>query len=242
MIQGIGFLRPIIAYHSAELVVIDSIGEAIGSDGIAVKEDEKFVAWIHATARVLADDGTTVLGIDHLPIGEPGRLDPVGSFRKKAATTGSMFLAESPNPPTQGKAGYIKLTCAKDREGLWTKGEVAAIIHMTPTTTGGIDVTVTAPKVSAEDSERAGEPAEIVCGRAAAREIDKRGDLSRAQLEAAMIGVKGRATAKRQGIDFAVLQGWLEEYSGGRGARMYRLGPNELSTASDLLKRWGERP
>ena len=109
---------------------------ALGADGIAVKDDERFVAWLHATVRVFASDGQTLIGIDHLPMGEPGRLDPVGSFRKKAATTGSMFLATSPKPPTQERAGVIKLTTAKDRSGLWTKGETAAVVHLGPNGAG----------------------------------------------------------------------------------------------------------
>lgn len=237
MVDGIPMLRAVITFYAADLVVIDSIGEAIGSDGIAVKDDEKFVAWIHQTCRVLAADGSTVLGIDHLPMGEPGRLDPVGSFRKKAATTGSMFLAESPKAPTKGKAGYIKLTCAKDRSGAWTKGDVAAIIHMDPKPDGGIQVTVTAPRAATGD--QAGEPAEIVLARHAVRTVVKYGrPLSRTELAASMIGVKGRTTAKRQGIDFALLQGWLKEEPGPRGGRLMALGDVPVPTADDLLERW----
>lgn len=236
MVDGIPFIRAIAAHYAADLIVVDSIGEAIGSDGVAVKEDERFVSWIHRTCRVLAGDGCTVLGIDHLPMGEPGRLDPVGSFRKKAATTGSMFLAESPNPPTQGKAGYIKLTCAKDRSGVWTKGTVAALIHLAP---AGDRLTwsVVAPRAETRD-ERSAEPESIVLARHAVRAIRKHGPLSQAQLVAAMVEVHGRNEAKRRGIDFAVLQGWLVESSGARGARMFDTGEVEPPTAADLLERW----
>lgn len=239
MVDGIPMLRAVISYFGADLVVIDSIGEAIGSDGVAVKEDEKFVGWIHQTCRVLAGDGNTVLGIDHLPMGEPGRLDPVGSFRKKAATTGSMFLAESPKPPTKGKAGYIKLTCAKDRSGVWTKGEVAAIIHMAPKPDGGIDVTVTAPKAETS-GDRCGEPMAIVVARHAYRAVAKRGALSTTQLKAAMVEVQGSGAMKQSGIDFAVLQGWLIESAGARNARVFNVG-EAPPTAADLLEQWENR-
>lgn len=239
LLKGIPLLRAIIGHYGSDLVVIDSIGEAIGSDGIAVKEDERLVKWLHETCRVLAGDGNTVLAIDHLPMGEPGRLDPVGSYRKKAATTGAMFLAESPKPPTKSKPGYIKLTCAKDRSGLWTKGEVAAIVRIAPQDGGGIEWEVGIPQAE-KDGEVVGEPLEIICGRHAVRIIAERGELSRTQLEAGMIGIKAKGTVKRLGIDFAAVQGWLEEYTGPRNARMYRIGPTELSTADDLLERWGK--
>ena len=235
--EGVPFLRAITAHYGAVLVVIDSIGEALGADGIAVKDDERFVAWLHATVRVFAADGQTLIGIDHLPMGEPGRLDPVGSFRKKAATTGSMFLATSPKPPTQERAGVIKLTTAKDRSGMWTKGETAAVVHLGPNGAGGLAVSVEAPRV---DAERNGEPESIVLARHAWRAIKKRGQLNQRGLLAAMTEVRGSDEAKKRGVDFAVLQGWLAESNGPRSARVFDLGETDPPSAADLLERWND--
>lgn len=210
--KGIPFIRALVGYFSADLIVIDSIGEAIGADGIAVKEDERLVKWLHDTARVLAADGNTVIGIDHLPMGEPGRLDPVGSFRKKAATTGAMFLAQSPRPPTKTTAGYITLTCAKDRSGTWTKGEVAALIRLTPCE-GGVKATVEAPmlpKAVETDSPT------LRAAKAAVRVMrDWKGEpLTQTALEA-MTKEDPRAPKKgpvvREGIAYAAALGWLEK-------------------------------
>ena len=236
--EGVPFLRAITAHYGAVLVVIDSIGEALGADGIAVKDDERFVAWLHATVRVFASDGQTLIGIDHLPMGEPGRLDPVGSFRKKAATTGSMFLATSPKPPTQDRAGVIKLTTAKDRSGLWTKGETAAVVHLGPNGAGGLTAVVEAPRV---DRERNGEPETVALARPAWRAVKKHGGpLSLRRLLSAMTEVKGSDEAKKRGVEFAVLQGWLVESDGPRGARMFDLGDEVPPSASDLLARWND--
>jgi hypothetical protein len=236
--EGMPFLRAITAHYGAVLVVIDSVGEALGADGIDVKADERFVTWLHATVRVFAGDGQTLIGIDHLPMGEPGRLDPVGSFRKKAATTGSMFLATSPKPPTQERAGVIKLTTAKDRSGLWTKGETAAVVRLGPDGAGGLAVTVEAPRGDA--GERHGEPESIVLARHAYRAVKKRGPLSQRALVASLIEVKAGSEAKRRGLDFAVLQGWLVESDGPRGARLYDLGVEAPPSATDLLERWND--
>lgn len=237
--EGMPFLRAITAHYAAVLVVIDSIGEALGADGIDIKADERFVAWLHATVRVFAGDGQTLIGIDHLPMGEPGRLDPVGSFRKKAATTGSMFLATSPKPPTQERAGVIKLTTAKDRSGLWTKGETAAVVHLGPDGSGGLAVAVEAPR--AEQQGASGEPESIILARHAWRAVKRHGALSRRGVLAAMVEVRGRNQAKRDGIDFAVLQGWLMEVEGPRGARLVDLGTEAPPTAIDLLERWNDQ-
>jgi hypothetical protein len=235
--EGVPFLRAITAHYGAVLVVIDSIGEALGADGIAVKDDERFVVWLHATVRVFAADGQTLIGIDHLPMGEPGRLDPVGSFRKKAATTGSMFLATSPKSPTQERAGVIKLTTAKDRSGFWTKGETAAVVHLGPNGIGGLAMSVEAPRV---DAERNGEPESIVLARHTWRAVKKRGQLNQRGLLAAMTEVKGSDEAKKRGIDFAVLQGWLVESNGPRSARVFDLGETVPPSAADLLQRWND--
>lgn len=230
MVKGIPFMRAITAYYSVDVVVIDSIGEAIGADGVAAKDDERLVKWLHDTARVLAADGCSVIGIDHLPMGEPGRLDPVGSFRKKAATTGAMFLAQSPRPPTKDQAGYITLTCAKDRSGVWTKGEVAALIRLTPCE-GGVKATVeapTLPKTTETDSDT------MRAAKAAVRAVKARGDgqpYNRGQLEAVLADAPGKAITKRQGIDYAVALGWLVEDRGENNARIYGVG--DLLTFED---------
>ncbi len=228
MVKGIPFIRAITSHFGADLVVIDSIGEAIGADGIAVKEDDRLVKWLHETARVLAADGNTVIGIDHLPMGEPGRLDPVGSFRKKAATTGAMFLAQSPKPPTKDAAGYITLTCAKDRSGVWTKGEVAAIIHLAPVEGGGTKAEVVPPKHRGQAQEVESDIMRAAKAAVKAVQIRQGDPYNRSQLESVIHQLHMAAAKKRQGIDYAVANGWLDEAQGKGTTRRYTVG--DLST------------
>lgn len=228
MARGIPFIRALTAHFSADLVVIDSIGEAIGADGIALKDDDRLVKWLHDTARIIAADGNTVIGIDHLPMGEPSRLDPVGSFRKKAATTGAMYLAQAPKAPTKGKAGYITLTCAKDRSGTWTKGEVVALIHIRPTEGGGTSAEVVPPKHRGPAAEVESEILRAAKAAVKAVQIRQGEPYNRGQLESVIHQLQMAADKKRKGIDYATAVGWLVEDRGTKNARSYTVG--DLST------------
>lgn len=138
-------IRYALGWFDCGLVVIDSVGEALGADGIPLKDDERLVQWLHRTSRTLAGDGFGVVPIDHLPIDAERRMDPVGSFRKKAAVTGSMLLAYSDSPPTKEKTGVITLRCAKDRGGFWERGTDVAEIVLTPGPDGTVDAAIEPP-------------------------------------------------------------------------------------------------
>ncbi len=236
--SGMPYLRAVTAHYGCTLAVIDSVGEALGADGIdPQKDDSRFVSWLHGTLRVFAADGLTVLPIDHLPMADPDRLDPVHSFRKKAATTGSMFRCNSPSPPTQDRPGVILLTCAKDRSGVWEKRTTCAVVHLGPSG-DGLAWTVEAPAERAQ--ERQGEPQQILVARHAWRAVEKAKErpMSQRNLIASMTGLKAAVTTKREGIDFAVYRGWLVESQGPNRSRMFDLGPNDPDTPTDLLERW----
>jgi hypothetical protein len=226
MVGGMPFLRPVNAYYASGLLVIDSIGEAIGADGIAVKDDERFTAWIHGTVRVLAADGLSVLGIDHLPMGDPERLDPVGSFRKKAAVTGAMFLAQAPKPFTQTQAGYLTLTCAKDRSGVWARGQVAATVHLRPGDDSPLAWSVVGPIAEGSEGDAGAEPELILLARKIYRELERAGQpMKRDGLMARLaLAVRARDSTKRKALNLAIEWGWVIESVGPGRAKMLSIG------------------
>lgn len=235
--KGMAMLRAVNARYGPELVVIDSVGEALGADGIPVKDDEKMVPWMHATLRTLAADGPAVLCVDHTPMSEPDRLEPIGTQRKKSGTTGAMYLCSTGAEFTRTKAGYLKLTCAKDRTGFWTAGDVVAIVKVHPKG-DRIDWEVTAP-----DAEAEGEPVgpqeaiTVVVARHAYRAIAREDrPMSRRALEAALVGIKARATVKREGIELAIVFGWIKEVDA-KGGRKLLVKGNEPEGPNELLAR-----
>jgi hypothetical protein len=108
------------------LVVIDSLGEAFGLDGINENNDNEVAPWLRSVGRGLADTGACVIIIDHVTKSVDNPLYAKGSARKRAQIGGTSFLVEALQPLTKGKGGKLRLTCAKDRYGTFTRGQVAA--------------------------------------------------------------------------------------------------------------------
>ena len=123
-------LTAFIREHGVTLAVLDSLGEAFGLAGVDESAESQTAPWLTKVLRQGITDatGATVLVLDHTTIEGPSRLHPSGSKRKKAATTGAMFLIEQvrAHPFGRGQRGWATLTTAKDRHGHYRHGEPAA--------------------------------------------------------------------------------------------------------------------
>ncbi len=120
------------------LVVIDSTGEALAVDGSGPNEDDEVARWFGAWGRRFCRryqrTECAVLVIDHVIKDESSRgLFPGGSQRKRAAITGSAFMAV----PAGGKdslgrgiVGALTLLCAKDRHGHHPRAKAAALFTL----------------------------------------------------------------------------------------------------------------
>lgn len=201
-----------------DLVIIDSLGEAFGLDGIDENSDAEVGPWLRTVARRLADAGPAVVLVDHGTKANDNPLHPSGSKRKRAAITGASYLVTAKTTPTRDQAGELTLTCAKDRHGTYPRGHVAAIADITPYPDGGITVNLHQPPTTTPD-----QPDAIV--EAAARAIvrlvrDEQRPMSRNEIEA-RAPIKARAATKRAAIDLAVGRGALTDQRGPRGARLH---------------------
>jgi Bifunctional DNA primase/polymerase, N-terminal/AAA domain len=104
--------------YKARLIVVDSIGEAFGLDGIGENNDDEVAPWMRRVLRPLAATGAGVLPIDHSIKSGDNPLHPSGSKRKRATVTGSHFLVDATRPISKEfHGGQLKLICAKDRHG-----------------------------------------------------------------------------------------------------------------------------
>lgn len=138
------------------LVVIDSIGELLSMQGIRSSNDDDEVAKLYrAIPRRIADLGPAVLLLDHVPkaAGDGPQMWAIGSQRKKAAIDGAAYMVETIKAFAKGVSGKVVLRTAKDREGNFVVGAVAAEIDMTPGSGGGLSIDVRAPQMS-EDGTR----------------------------------------------------------------------------------------
>jgi hypothetical protein len=209
--------------HQARLVVIDSMGEAFGVDGVNEDRDNEVGPWMRRVLRPLAATGAGVLAVDHGIKSGDNPLFASGSKRKRAAVTGAHYLVEAPRPLSKEyNGGQLKLTCAKDRHGNYTRGKVAAVIDVAIYPDGGWTVHINPPTPAADDD---GSANDLALARAMVRVVKELegeigGPVSQTMAETSK-RVRGGATAKRAALQYAAGRGALDVEKGGRGALLY---------------------
>jgi hypothetical protein len=217
--NAVEHLSTLIRDRNISTVVIDSLGEAFGIQGINEDKDVEVGPWLRTVARALADTGAAVILIDHSTKANDNPLHPSGSKRKRAAITGASYLAEAVKPFVKGDGGRLRLTCAKDRHGNYRRSETVADLVMS-STDGTVDLRLYAPTITAAGDATV---PTILAARAAVAAAKKAGrPVTRDELIGLMKGaIKAGTDTKRGGIDYATAEGALSETKGARGARVF---------------------
>jgi hypothetical protein len=146
---GIGALGRRIRSTGAHLVVLDSTGEANAEEGVNEDSDHEWGQWARSTLRRLIDiagdpewenargtpvnDWVAELPIDHSTKARDGSFFPSGTKRKRAMVTGRMFMMNVRQAFAVGQIGRVQLVAAKDRTGVFRRGEIAAEIVLDAT-------------------------------------------------------------------------------------------------------------
>lgn len=210
-------LRDQIETDAIELVVLDSVGEALGLWGYNENADAEVAPWLNMVPRALADAGATVVLIDHGTKANDNPLYPSGSKRKLAFIGGAQYLVKAVKAPSREDEGRLTLTCAKDRHGTYRKGHRAADVTVTPTVDDGVRI-VLYPVTEADEG-----PADLRLRMVAAEAVkwvrDQHRPCSRNEIEQAKPGQAGRELI-RGALDYATGVGALREEPGPRNARM----------------------
>lgn len=140
--------------HNIAMVVIDSIGELMSLQGIRSSNDDDEVAKIYRLIpRRIADLGPAVVLLDHVPKAavDGPQLWAIGSQRKKAAIDGAAYMVETSKAFSADTPGRILLRTAKDRNGNFVIGAVAAEIEVSPSDGGDrLVLDVRAPQQAAD--------------------------------------------------------------------------------------------
>jgi hypothetical protein len=198
------------------LVVIDSLGEAFGLDGIDENSDAEVGPWLRRVARRLADLGPGVILVDHSTKANDNPLYPSGSKRKRAAIGGASYLVSATDPLVAGTGGRLSITCAKDRHGAYARGERVGDWVMSTEPGVGTRWTLYAPGPAA-----AANLPVILAARSAADACKAEGGELSQRVLLEMMTIKASTDVKRAGIDLAVARGALQETAGARRARMF---------------------
>jgi RecA/RadA recombinase len=178
------------------LVVIDSVGESMGSMGLDENKDLDVDTWAVFLPRRFERAGHTPLLIDHSTKANDHPLYPSGSKRKLALTSGAAWRLECVVPFSREHPGKVRLTCAKDRLGVYRRGEIGAWVHVDPT--GRDFVTIEAPSTT----DAAPVDAEIVLIRRVIEAVKAAG-IDGVGRNALRAQVRHRAKASNQAIDDA---------------------------------------
>jgi hypothetical protein len=219
----------LVTEHQPTLVIIDSLGEAFGLDGIDENSDAEVGPWLRRVARRLAELGPAIWLTDHSTKANDNPLFPSGSKRKRAAITGASYLITATVPLAAGKGGRLRITCAKDRHGTYARGEHVADFVMQPSQ-GGIAVNLWPGSGPEHERGAVGE----LAARSAVKAADELGQPVSRQVLIDAMKIKAGTDTKRGGIDLAVLEGWLIETTGPRNARLYAINPVDNSNEPDL--------
>jgi hypothetical protein len=207
-----------ISDYDIRTVVIDSVGEAFGLEGIDENKDTDVGPWMRRVARRLADAGPTVVLVDHATKAADNPLHPSGSKRKRAAVTGASYVLEVVRPLTRESGGRLRLVTAKDRHGNFGRGDVAATIDIATYPDGGVSAKVWPPFAS--DKETPQSRLNIIA-RAAVRAAKNIGEPVTQNRLSALMNVKAAASLKRAGIEHAVARGALRSEVGPNRATLH---------------------
>jgi hypothetical protein len=227
-------LSDVIDERNVTLVVIDSLGEVFGIEGINEDRDNEVGPWMRAVPRNLAEHGPAVILIDHSTKANDNPLYPSGSKRKRAAITGASYLAEATTPfvkakDTKAGGGRLRLTCAKDRHGNYRRGEVAAQLVMECPFEDVMRLTLWAPSTDAHTDTAAG----ILAARAAVKAANKEGRQVSLRGLVDLMKIKASRDTKIAGMELAVARGALTEQPGSRGARLFTYATELPETPDD---------
>jgi hypothetical protein len=151
--MAMSHLLGLIAERAITAVVIDSLGEAFGTEGINEDRDNEVGPWLRSVARVLAAAGPAVVLIDHSTKTADNKLHPSGSKRKRAAIGGASYLVEAVTGFVKGGGGRLRLTCAKDRHGTYRRGEHVAWLDMDTAPDGTVTLELVAPAPAIDEGD-----------------------------------------------------------------------------------------
>lgn len=175
----------LIAERGTALLVIDSTGEAMASQGLDQDRDMEAAKWMATLPRRWARLGVCVLLLDHVPKHGDNRQE-IGSQRKRAGINGASYELIQVEPFAAGQRGRMTLKVGKDRGGNYPKGTEQASIIVDPSADGTVISVIVEPG----------------SGRAVGlKQVRSLGDYEAAVLEYVLQhGPSVTATALRQGV------------------------------------------
>lgn len=221
----------LVAEHKAEIVVLDSLGEAMALFGVK-DEDVPFSSFVQTILRPWSRTGAAVVVLDHVvknQTADTPKLYSIGSQRKRAMVDGASYRVDVIERFTRTRSGRLKLTTAKDRLGNHVIGSTVAEVAVS-VEHGRLALTLVVPP-SSEGEDGEFRPTHLMerVSRFLEDQIDP---VSGRVIEA---GVTGKGAAKRQAISCLVNEGFVRLSGAGKTTAYEILTPYrepDIATAS----------
>jgi KaiC/GvpD/RAD55 family RecA-like ATPase len=132
-------LASLFAKLNPDMVVIDGVAEAISRDGFDEDKNSEVVKWVDQFPRWIAQTGSSVVMIDHIAKDKDrGGRYARGAGHKLAAVDGASYQVKILHSFSRHRGGSVKLIVAKDRPGVFSIGETAAVIQIEPSGDGTV--------------------------------------------------------------------------------------------------------
>jgi hypothetical protein len=147
-----------------DLVVIDGVTDAIGTNGGSLMDNDEVAAWMRDVPRRLAKKTqAAVICIDHVVKGKDRGRFAIGAQAKMAGVDGAVYLVEPEQAMAPGRRGVLTLRIVKDRPGAVRakcpayrkedRSQEAARVILDSTAGDRVTVTVEPPQTAATAAE-----------------------------------------------------------------------------------------
>jgi hypothetical protein len=228
----------LVAEPTPTLVILDGVNEGMSLMGAAIREEDGVAQFRRAVITPFIRAGCAVLTCDHVVKDKESRgRYALGSIHKGNALSGALIVLENADPFGRGARGRSHIYVTKDRPGHLRKhgratktpgktyvGEL--IVDDTRTHVSYLDLTILAPaeeKPATPDGDQAHELADAVHAVIAALPGGAVGSERDLLAQMRKAGWKVDDYRVRQAADDLVAHGRIEEYTGPRRAKGYRV-------------------
>jgi hypothetical protein len=221
---------------SAVFIAVDAMLPALARNGLNDNDNSDVATFFESMARPLSSLGASVILLDHVTKDSAGRMRGARGAGAKLQLVDVSYSLSLGEEFSRTKAGFFRISCAKDRFGTFGINERVATIHVTPSNGGAnVDLRVEAPDSQAKEWNGPTFLMECFSKEAERRTLFGEGPPDHTEL---MGAVKGRAEWKRDALKQLVDGGWFVTNQDGRHTRyvlvsQYREGDDSPLTETD---------
>ena len=216
-------LAAIMEARSPELVIVDSVAEAMALAGLDPESNPEIVKWFGSFPAPLARLGAAVVLIDHVTKRREGRNGyAIGAQHKKGAIDGASYMFDVVEPFGRNRVGYATVSVTKDREGFVREHEsaenVIAKLRL-DSREAGVETSLELPSfvdfAVASAANQREQAAVLAMAAAISAELESVGSVTSKTAIKKM--VSGKADRKSQALDWLIDNGYAATEKTGRG-------------------------